>query len=164
MEEDKKESIDEIKPEKSENNHHNHSAKIILAVVAILVVFGGIACVAKVAIGRERLSRVTAERNFSFASDDFGPGRGGRMMDGGGRRVKAGNNLIGKITKIDGDNLTIHKDSNNKDYKIVISDTTQIRKDGEIAGKSDLANGQAITVAGSANSSGEILASLIIIN
>ncbi|MEI8061500.1 MAG: DUF5666 domain-containing protein [Candidatus Berkelbacteria bacterium] len=142
----------------------NHHAKAIVIIVALLVVLGGAACVAKLAIGRHGLNQVAVERNVSFGGGNIDGGRRGGMMGGGGMRGRTGENLIGKVTKIDGDNITLHKDSNDKDYAVVISDTTQIRKDGEIASKTDLTNGQAITVQGSANSSGQILANIIIIN
>lgn len=157
--------MDERKEEKVGNCcSGNHSTKAIIIIVAVLVVFAGAACVAKLAISRHSFNQVAVERNVSFGGGNFEGQRGRRMMGGGGMRGRAGESLIGKISKIDGDNITLHKDSNNKDYTVVISDTTQIRKDGEIAGKTDLANGQAITVQGSANSSGEISARIIIIN
>jgi hypothetical protein len=142
----------------------NHGMKAVLIVVAVLIVLGGMACVARFAVGRHSFNQVAVERNVSFGGGNIEGSRDGRMMGGGGFRGQAGTSLIGKITNVDGNNVTIHKDSNNKDYTIVISDTTQIRKDGEIAAKSDLANGLAITAQGNANSSGQITANVIIIN
>ncbi|MCX6810405.1 MAG: DUF5666 domain-containing protein [Candidatus Berkelbacteria bacterium] len=141
-----------------------HGMKSVLIIVGVLVILGGAACVAKMAIGRHGFNQVAVERNVSFGGGNIEGGRRGGMIGGGGMRGRTGESLIGKISKIDGDNITLHKDSNNKDYTVEIADTTQIRKDGEIASKTDLATGLAITVQGSANSSGQILANIIIIN
>ncbi|MEI6144582.1 MAG: DUF5666 domain-containing protein [Candidatus Berkelbacteria bacterium] len=161
MDENKEPKVDDVK---TQNYHHHHGLKVLLIVVGCIIILGGLAGAAKMAIGRHGLNQVTVERNVSFGSGNFEGGRGERMIGGREGRGRAGESLIGKISKIDGDTITLHKDSNNKDYAVVISDATQIRKDGDIASKTDLANGQAITVQGSANSSGQITAVIIIIN
>ena len=165
MESENVAKVEEKKSEKSVSCcANNHGMKSIMIVIAILVVLGGIACVAKLMFVRHGINQVSVKKNSSFGQSGFEGGYGGRMMGGRGTRGQTGAGLIGKITKINGDNLTIHKDSNNKDYTVVIADTTQIQKDGDVAAKSELVIGQAITIRGGANSSGQIAANIIIIN
>jgi hypothetical protein len=162
MEEERK-----IEDKKTEKNiaccSGNHGVKVVLIVLAFLFVACGVVGVAKLVFLRHNFGRIATQKE-TIEERSFGVSRGGRMMQGQGGRGGENQGIIGRITKIDGDNVTIHKDSSGKDYIIVIADTTQIRKDSEIASKTDLAIGQAITVRGGANSSGQILANILIIN
>ncbi len=156
MEDNKEEKIDQTKSEKAQSSHHYVGLKVILLALVLLLVVGGVVGVAKLAFSdRNSGGRVAIERNVNFSRQGFG---------GRGMHQQVGNTITGSLSKIDMDTLVVHKASNNKDYTVLISDTTQIRKDNDIAGKSDLAIGQAITVQGSANSAGQITATYIIIN
>ena len=52
--------------------------------------------------------------------------------------------LIGAITKVDSNNLTVH--SGGKDQVVIISSSTAIYQNGAIAKQSDLATGEAVIV------------------
>ena len=158
---DKEVKAENKETEKTEHIHsHNHGLKVVLIVVVFLLVVGGIAGAAKLAFLRRSFGQVNIERDTVNRSGGYGGG----MTGGRGMHQRIGSGIIGRITKIDGNNLTVHKDSNNKDYTVIIADTTQIQKNGDIASKSDLTLGLAITVQGNANSSGQIAAIRIIIN
>ena len=144
--------------------HHNHEAlAITLSIIAVLIILAGIAGVAKLTFYHNGHDRFDIQKDIMAEGNQFS-GHMGRIMYGDNKYQRSSNSLVAKITKIDGDNLTVYKDSNNKDYTVTISDSTQIRKNGDIAGKSDLVTGQAITVSGRSNSSEQIDARVIIIN
>lgn len=81
--------------------------------------------------------------------NQMGQGKVGRHRDG----------LIGTVTRIDGNNLTVH--TNEKDYTVTIADSTSIYKSDEIAKQSDITANAPVIVRGAPNSSGQIAAKVI---
>jgi DNA-directed RNA polymerase subunit H (RpoH/RPB5) len=160
VEEENKKEIDDKKMSVNLHGYHHHLSfvmKIILAVIIVFIIAGGAFAVGRISSNRNiRMNRAVPEFN------QFG-GREFSMMDGG----KTGRGLIdqkrsGEITKIDGDNLTVKIDD--KEYTVVISDSTSIEKDDEIAKKSDLKDGDNVSIVGRSDAYGQIQAEIIIIN
>jgi hypothetical protein len=150
-----------VKPEdvKSENSNrrcagNNYSAgKTILVIVLILISLGLIAAVIKLSFrGRSGNSR-----NFNGARIEMMNRRG---FAGRGNYQTMGRGISGKISNIDGNNITISY--NNQNLVVVIADNTAIYKSNNIASKTDIKVGDTIRVRGAANSSGQINASAII--
>jgi hypothetical protein len=165
MDENKESKIEENNSEKHQHcdHDHHHGLKVALITLACLLVLFGVIGVAKMAFFQNGPgNRIAVQRSFMVEGNGFG---GGRMMMGG-REMRGGygSGIIGTVTAISGDNLTVHKASNNTNYTVIISSTTQIREGNNIAAQSNLATGQAVTVQGSSNSSGQIIANFIIIN
>jgi hypothetical protein len=87
-----------------------------------------------------------------------GYARGGMM--GGGFRTERRSGIEGKITKVDGNNITINNGSS--DIQLAIQDTTSIyNSTGGIISKGDLKVDNQIVVAGRPNSSGVVQAVMI---
>jgi len=131
--------------------------KVLLVILVVLLVFGGVA-------------------GLSMAFHWSGLGGKGElgMMRGGGCRAERGNfgargmknsslsaRVSGKITAIDGNNVTVKTSS--KDIAVVISDSTSLRQSGEIAKQSDLKVDDTISVIGASNSTGVLNATFITI-
>jgi len=154
---DEKEQKVEDKEEASNEHHrHNIAIAVVLIVIAILILAGGCFFLGRIS-SRAKIGRIDFARDVAIERPTMPQmigGRGGQFRDSG---------ISGKITAISGDNLIIHSDSANKDYTVVISNNTSIRNSREIASKSDLKNNQTIRVSGTSNSSGQILARLIVI-
>jgi len=147
------------KEQKAENyHHHNQIAKVLLIILAIFIFAGGCFFLGRIS-SRAKIGRIDFARDVAIERPTMP-----RMMDGQMGRKRFGEGITGTVSSISGDNLTIHIASSNKDYQVVIADITSIRKAGEIAAKNDLQSGQSVTVQGKSNSSGQITASLIIIN
>ncbi|HSX41867.1 MAG TPA: DUF5666 domain-containing protein [Candidatus Saccharimonadales bacterium] len=124
---------------------------IILLVIFVLMIG---------AVANHRGKAVVTRQEFSA----------GRMMAMSGQKFDNSNvaspmigrrGLIGAISKIDGNTLTLHTATS--DQAVVVSATTSFYKAGAIAKQSDLAVGQAISVRGLPNSSGQIAATKITI-
>lgn len=156
---------EKVQKEESTNGSKHHSMNrpliAVVAIIAVIFVVCGVMMAGKIATGHIfKQNKTMTARNFENSPPMQGKFNCRENIGNKGRKSQ----ITGKLTKIDGDNITLHKDSNEKDYVIIISDTTQIEKNDDIAGKSELQIGQAISVIGSANSSGQINAKIIIIN
>jgi hypothetical protein len=137
------------------HHHHHRAAKILLLIVGVFVIVGGL-----MAVGRAFSFRHRTERVASFnQGQQFGrmmPQR--RGMNRGGQGF-AGIGISGKITKIDGNNLTVNDGS--RDISVTIADTTSIIKQGNISSKTDLKVDDQATINGTSNSSGQYTATII---
>lgn len=166
--EEKMDSSENIKDATQESKvvskcHLDHSgAKVAVAIILLVIILGAAAVIGKAAFWRQnRLSRAgVAEQSYTM-----GP-RGGGMMRGEDLDRRGGHfyrsEISGKISKIDGNNITIT--GYNRDLVIVISDTTSIYDDsGNIVSKDSLKADSQIRVFGKPNSSGQIPADVIYI-
>lgn len=139
----------------------NKSLVVLLAVLGILVIGGSALAASKIAFGRFHNSN-RLKNNIGFAGNSRYGETGRGMMGQRGNFHARGAGLSGSITAINGNNITI-KDSNNKEYTVVVQDSTSIRNSGGIAKLSDLQVGNKVSVRGPSNSSGQVTANTIII-
>jgi hypothetical protein len=158
MEKEQTEKTEEQKEGASEKEYRYHkipkSLKIILGFLFLFIII-----VTFFFLGRISTKRVPGLlSNRGYVIQRQGMNRG--MMGNGfmGRGIYR-SSISGKITNIDGNNLTIKTDD--KEYTVIISADTSIRKNGDIAKQSDLAVDQEVNVFGPSNSSGGINAQLI---
>lgn len=130
--------------------HHFFLPKLILIVLVIFLAF----MFGVMVSGRRPINNgfIQAERLNNQA---FRQNMGGRAMMGVGRR-HIGQRLLGSVTAINGNNLTVHNSTT--DQTVVISSTTSIYKAEDIAKQTDLKVGDVISVVGQPNSSGNIVA------
>lgn len=155
---EEKEQINSSTQQTSQDQMISHRRKMILPLVVgvIIIICGGL-LVGALAVHRHPIGADKYARSFN--DENFGNRHlgSGRMMMGAGHRF--GQRLLGSITAITGNVLTLHNSS--ADQSIVISDSTSIYKNGQIAKQSDLKVGDVISVSGKPNSSGQIQAILI---
>jgi hypothetical protein len=117
-------------------------------------------------VNRHGEGRVNSRQNIGVRFNEFEKGSRGKfspgvmMGRGPGGGMRQG--TTGSVTNISGNTITLK--ANNKEYPVVISDTTSFRKAGDIAKLSDVKVNDSITVVGYSNSGGQIVASLVIIN
>lgn len=153
---EKNQESDERKDIKSEHVSTHHSPGIVLGIIAAIVIVGGISLLGAASIARHE--------NRSFARPMMADieGRGSRGIARGG--MMRGNfeeaGTTGVLNAIDGNNLTV-KDSSGTEFKIVVSNATSYVKANAIAKQSDMQVNNVITVAGSSNSQGQIVATSI---
>jgi hypothetical protein len=129
-----------------------------LALVAALIVGG----VAGVLIGQNTASANNASSlrgGFLGGQNGQGPGFGNRQGGTGTLGGARGGFTAGTITGIDGDTITV-KLANGSTVKVTTSDSTTVTK-SSTAKVSDLSTGEAITVIGQADSSGDVTATRI---
>jgi len=141
-------------------HHHAHGAKMILAVLFGLIILGGVFMLGR-ATDRGQFE---ARKTVSFGN--FQTTQNPQMMNGRGMMGRGGfertNGMIGSVTAISGSNVTVL--INNTSYTVTVSDSTSFSKAGNIAKFSDLKVGDAISIRGQSNSSGNINATVITIN
>ena len=141
--------------------HFRNPLRIGFIVIGTLIVLCGVFFLGRVSTQGFADRRVASVLEFSG---------GGMMRDGqsggrsfGGRGMMGGNfernQMVGSVTKIDGNNLTIKV--SDTDYQVAVSDTTSFAKAGAISKLSDLKVGDIVAVSGSSNSQGQIAARLI---
>lgn len=158
---------EEIKKEdkKTENNaccnkNENRFLKIVVIVLSVLLIAGIGFGIKRFAIAKHNLASKRAnmaDKVMPGKSENFGNARG---MQGARKNEFAKKNRIsGKVTKIDGNNLTIN--NNNKDIIVIIADNTSIRNNNQIAAKNDVKVGDEIMVMGQSDSNGQITAKMI---
>lgn len=136
----------------------NHTVLAVLLIALVVVLTGG-AAVAAIKFGLK--NHQNKSNKVSMMRGAYG-GAGRGMMRGSSFRGTRGSGLSGSITAINGNNITV-KDSNNKEYTVVIQDSTSINNSGGIAKLSDLQVGNNVSVRGPSNSSGQVTANTIII-
>jgi hypothetical protein len=170
--EESKEKIEEKNQNDSTNknidNKHvskccasNKSLVVLLVVLGVLIIGGGTLAASKIAFGGFRNSNKSKNGVGLIGNSRYG-GMGRGMMRGSSYRGARGSGLSGSITAINGNNITV-KDSNNKEYTVVVQDSTSINNSGGIAKLSDLQVGNNVSVRGPSNSSGQVTANTIII-
>ncbi len=142
--------------------HQNKAIAIILAVMAVVVIAGGAAAVGFKLLRHmpdRGINKISIERGGEFGMMDGGrEGRG--MMYGGRTEHRQRGGIEGKITKVDGDNITINNGSS--DIRVAILDSTSIYDStGGIISKSDLKVDGQIIVRGRPNSDGIVQAVII---
>jgi hypothetical protein len=131
---------------------HNHTGKIVLIIAIVLVVLAGLAAL--------KLSFGHTKRSGRFAMMQVEPRGTGRMMQRGfGTEQTSELGVSGTVTAINGDKLTVKTSS--KDQTVDITDTTSVIKNNQIAAKGDLTVNDKVVVAGTSNSAGELVATLI---
>lgn len=126
-------------------------------IVTLLVL--GLAFMLGTMVSGHRAFRGGLVQSERFERPEFNQPLGGTMM-GGSHHF--GQRLLGSISAVGGNNLTVHNSAG--DQTVVISDTTSIYKSGAIAKQTDLKVGDVITVTGQPNSSGQINATQIVIH
>ena len=83
----------------------------------------------------------------------------GMMRGGNGRGINNQAELLGSLTAINGNNLTVK--SNGTDHTVTVSSTTSFYNTNGIAKQSDLQTGDVLIVAGTPDSSGNIQATSV---
>lgn len=149
-----------------ENDQHKPVRRIspiaIAAIIAVTVMFlGGLGLASfkahqkRASFRREIYLGKSFERKGERKFDRIG------MMRRGGRAISK-HEYSGKISKIDGNNLTVS--INNKDIGVIIGDNTEIYdNNGNIASKNDIKVDSTVTISGRPNSNGQINAKIITI-
>lgn len=126
----------------------------VLVVVIGLVVLGTAFAVGRSASRRSNRREVVGQVVGSRMMRN-----GGARMMGAGRRGSFGQGIVGTISKIDGNNLTVNY--NDKDITVAVTADTSIIKTGEIAKQSDLATNQTVSISGASKSDGSVVATQI---
>jgi hypothetical protein len=143
----------EIKERYASEKQH---PRIALAILGVVLVLGAIFIVGTAAMfhHENKVGRnfVSFERPAMMQRAGRSFGRGGMMR---GNYSRAG--VTGQITAINGNNLTV-KNSSGTESTVVVSDTTSYVKAGNIAKQSDLQTNNVVTVVGTSNSQGQIVA------
>ncbi|MFA7244151.1 MAG: DUF5666 domain-containing protein [Patescibacteria group bacterium] len=144
--------------------HHNKAAIITLAIIAVVILVGGMAAVGHAFFhghSERKFERVSVERTGPDMMGGFGDNMMGEYRNGGMREsgMRRGGHE-GKITAVNGDNLTMTNGSS--DTSVAILDSTSIyNADGKIISKGDLKVDDQIIVRGRPNSNGVIQAVVI---
>ena len=137
---------------------HHGNMKFIVCAIGGLILLGGAFCLGRVS-SRNDFSHQNFGRAIAMRNERGQVGGDGKTMMR--NRLDRGH-LVGSITKIDGNNLTVK--INNADIAVIVSDSTSFSKAGNIAKLSDLSVGNTILIVGSSNSQGQISATSITIN
>jgi len=163
MEEDKETKLEETKSDvvdkKTESYlRHNRVVVVLLVILAVVVFAGGFFVLGRISGKRiTNFGRFGMMQNIAFERSNMPR----MMVSGFGHHMFSGG-ITGKITNINGDNLTIRNDAANRDYTVAIFDNTSIyNSSGDIASKADLKLDQQVVVSGSSNSNGQIQARVI---
>ncbi len=137
--------------------HRGHAMKVAIVVVGGIIIISGAFLVGSATsmhrLGDRRVEKIGINREMPA----FNGGFRGKMM--GGRGMEVGSNIIGDVTKIDSNNLTVKVGST--EYTVVVSTSTAFIKADQIAKQSDLKVGDQVTVAGQPDSNGQINANAI---
>ncbi len=148
--------------EKWEKYHMYHRHRTSRFVALTLVVVGGvIILLGAFAVGHNMGNRrafvggATSERGV--ITNNMVGNFAGRMGGMGGRHM--GSSILGSVTNIGGNTLTVHNSS--KDYTVTVSSTTSFYKLGAVSSQSTLKTGDVIVVSGTPDSSGNITATAI---
>lgn len=127
--------------------------KALIAAIAVVVLFGIGFCAGR-SSDRRSVRQVNSRAVFTPMMRN-----GGQRMMGSGRRGSFGQGIVGTISKIDGDNLTVKY--NDKEITVTVTADTSIIKSGEIAKQSDVADNQTVSVSGTSKSDGSVVATQI---
>lgn len=147
------EKSEEKRPKTKDSGYGLKIALIMVGVVLILIAVGGATRFAF--RGKQENSRFGRFAMMQGQSNEFGR----QKKSGCPNTQEYQVGISGEITSISGDKLTVK--TSTKDLTVNIVDETSITKNREVSAKSDLKEGDKISVRGSSNSAGEIVASLI---
>lgn len=128
----------------------------IFPLVIVLVVVIALALMAGRFTSFHRLNFAGQYRSIGrFEKSRIGKPYGDRRLMMGNR----GNQVLGAVTKIDGNNLTVKNSAG--EQVVTVSSTTSFYNNGVIAKQSDLKTGDIVIISGTPNSSGAISATFV---
>jgi uncharacterized protein YodC (DUF2158 family) len=150
---EKKSPVENSQTKLSEKYDYGKVALILSGVILLFLFFGG----------GFVLGRYLTRPNRPIASK--GPmgehlGRGNNLDRQGGRLEMKGRGLLGEVTKLETDKITV-RTRNDEEKIIIVNDQTKIKKQREDIKVGDIKEGDNIMVVGKASEEGTFLAKLI---
>ena len=142
--------------------HYFGPLRMCFMVCGAVIIFAGVFALGRISASHTRLAStgivrdIQVERGDMMGQGNFEQGGRNKIMSGrrGGREQQ-----LGEVTAINGNTMTVK--INNTDYTVVVTDATSYDKVGNIAKQSDLKVGDTISIRGSSNSQGQIVATVI---
>lgn len=149
-------SADDSKSNKSKIDPY--AAKITAGVVVVLILIGAAFLAGNLA---SRRRSVVYNNRFGVGMMNKGAGLGARRGSMMSRGSRVGRGITGKVTAINGSNLTMTNSANNQSLTVSTTATTSVYTNGTIAKFSDIQTDNTIIVRGTPGSDGTIAATAI---